>query len=321
MNKRDSNILFLAAGRRVELIQSFKTEAINRNMDLKIFVADSNPELAPASYFADHFFKCPLASDSNYIHFILDLCEKNNIHLVIPTIDIDLLVLSESKSFFKDHGIIVLVSDQDLVEQASDKRETKNLFDSLAIKTPEIYQLEDLKYPCFVKPYNGSNSKGAMRLDNPSQLSDSVKNNPKMIYMELIEEDFVEYTLDVYYDHCGFLKCMVPRLRLETRAGEVSKAITRKNHVYDFMLPKLIKLEGAKGCITVQLFANINDFYGIEINPRFGGGYPLSYAAGANYPGWILDEYFFSAEIDFFDQWKSDLMMLRYDSKVLVDVN
>ena len=160
-----------------------------------------------------------------------------------------------------------------------------------------------------------------MRLDAPSYLSDYVRNDSKMIYMEFIGQGFDEYTLDVYYDRFGFLKCLVPRLRLETRAGEVSKAITKKNHVYDFMLPRLDKLEGASGCITVQLFANEKDFYGIEINPRFGGGYPLSYSAGANYPGWILDEYFYSADIDFYDRWKSNLMMLRYDAKVLVDVD
>ena len=102
MSEKGLGVLFLAAGRRVELIQAFRTEALSRNMDLKIFVADCKPEFAPASYFADHFFKSPLASDSSYIDYILDLCRKNNIQLVIPTIDTDLLVLSESpKSGFR----------------------------------------------------------------------------------------------------------------------------------------------------------------------------------------------------------------------------
>ena len=61
-----------------------------------------------------------------------------------------------------------------------------------------------------------------------------------------------------------------------------------------------------------------NFIYFIEINPRFGGGFPLSYSANANFPKWIIDEYFFDIEIPFFDNWKKDLLMLRYDSKILI---
>ncbi|RTZ49695.1 hypothetical protein EJ377_05105 [Chryseobacterium arthrosphaerae] len=57
---------------------------------------------------------------------------------------------------------------------------------------------------------------------------------------------------------------------------------------------------------------------GIEINPRFGGGYPLSYLAGANYPEWLLKEYFMGHDIPYFEDWEDNLLMLRYDDEVLV---
>jgi carbamoyl-phosphate synthase large subunit len=90
--------------------------------------------------------------------------------------------------------------------------------------------------------------------------------------------------------------------------------------VYEYLLEKLTKIDGARGCLTVQLFAhpNAQRYAALEINPRFGGGFPLSYAAGANYPGWLIDEYMLQQEIIFFDGWASDLMMLRYDAHVLV---
>ena len=107
------------------------------------------------------------------------------------------------------------------------------------------------------------------------------------------------------------------------RTGEVSKGITRKNSLYQTLLEKMAVLEGARGCITAQFFCNeeTGEFYGVEINPRFGGGFPLTYAAGGNYPGWLMHEYFRNEEIPFSDDWENNLIMLRYDAKVLVHEN
>lgn len=63
---------------------------------------------------------------------------------------------------------------------------------------------------------------------------------------------------------------------------------------------------------------NTKRIIGIEINPRFGGGYPLSYLAGANYPKYLIEEYLLGKEILFFDEWEANLLMLRYDDEVLV---
>ena len=135
-----------------------------------------------------------------------------------------------------------------------------------------------------------------------------------------IAEEFQEFTVDMYYDRKGRLKCAVPRERLEVRTGEVSKGATRKNSLYGLLIENMAVLEGARGCITAQFFFNgRNDtLYGVEINPRFGGGFPLTYAAGGNYPGWLIREYLYGEEILFFDRWENNLIMLRYDAKVLV---
>ena len=81
-------------------------------------------------------------------------------------------------------------------------------------------------------------------------------------------------------------------------------------------------IEGAVGCLTAQFFKHKEDdskVYAIEINPRFGGGYPLSYLAGANFPKWIIQEYFLKESIsDQFDSWEDKLLMIRYDDEILV---
>ena len=113
---------------------------------------------------------------------------------------------------------------------------------------------------------------------------------------------------------------LVPRERIEVRSGEVSKGVTRKNFLYDFLLERIMVLPGARGCITFQFFVDVQseDIKGLEINPRFGGGYPLTYSAGSNFPQYLIDEYFQGKKLEFFDQWEDNLLMLRYDQHLLV---
>jgi carbamoyl-phosphate synthase large subunit len=134
-------------------------------------------------------------------------------------------------------------------------------------------------------------------------------------------ESHTEFTVDLYYDRSSRLKCIVPRQRIEIRGGEVSKGVTRKNKLIHFLSDRIEFLDGARGCITLQVFVHndTENVYGIEINPRFGGGYPLSYHAGANYPKWIIEEYYLNKEINRFDEWKDNLLMLRYDEEIIVN--
>ncbi len=138
--------------------------------------------------------------------------------------------------------------------------------------------------------------------------------------MELVPDDYVEYTCDVYFDKHSRLKCLVPRERLEVRAGEVSKAVTRMDFVYDRLLPKLSRIKQARGPITLQCFVHKQrqDIQLLEINPRFGGGYPLTEESGVSYVTWLLQEYLGEKELDFRDDWLPNNFMLRYDSQVIV---
>lgn len=72
-----------------------------------------------------------------------------------------------------------------------------------------------------------------------------MRDDPKMMFMEFIDQSFEEYTVDAYYDHKGILKCLVPRHRLEVRDGEINKGVTRKHHVYEYLIDKLAKIKGA----------------------------------------------------------------------------
>lgn len=319
MNSK-SNILVLSAGRRVELVQAFQQAVQKHIPTAKVYTTDLYPDISAACQVADAFFKAPRVTSAEYIDFLLDLCQQHGIGLVVPTIDTELIVLSNNKEKFDAIGTTAVIADKNLVMACRDKRETAKIFASLEIDQPEIYNRESIKFPCFCKPYDGSCSIGAMALFSEEMLTNDILADDRNMFMELIGKEYKEYTVDAYYNKIGKLCCLVPRERLEIRAGEVSKGATRKNFVYDYLLNKLDKLEGAIGCITVQVFANpeTESIKSLEINPRFGGGFPLAHAAGADYPEWLIKEYLLGQEIKFYDGWEDNLLMLRYDAKVIV---
>ena len=316
-----SNILITSAGRRVSLVKAFKNELIKVYPKGKVYVTDLAPHLSAAAQVADGAFSTPLVNSEDYINILLNLCLTHNINLVVPTIDDDLLILAKIKTLFSKKGINVIVSDEQFVNFCNHKIKTHQLFKSLNVDVAKIYNKDNYKIPLYIKPVNGSSSINNYTITNSNQISKHHLETDSLQFFEYLDHEvYDEYTCDLYYDRNGNLKCGVPRLRIETRAGEVSKSVTKKEVVKDFVDKNFSKLEGARGCVTVQLFhdSHKNLFKGIEINPRFGGGFPLSYLAGANYPKWILQEYIFNKEIKYYDGWKGNLLMLRYDDEILV---
>jgi len=315
-----ANVLVLSAGRRVELVQEFKQTLTSIFPSAKVFSTDLNPQLSAACQVADKAFGVPRVTNESYIDCILSICLEHNVGLVIPTIDTELLLLSHHRDRFLNHGVEIIISDLGLIEDCRDKRNTARLFERLNIDAPAILNKDSLTFPCFCKPYDGSCSVGAVALQSAEDLTKDLLDNPRNMFMELVPRSFCEYTIDAYYTQLGELISLVPRKRLEVRGGEVSKGVTRKNFVYDYLKKRVSTLEGARGCITFQLFVNemTETIKGLEVNPRFGGGYPLAFDAGANFPELLIREYLLDETLVYSNSWEDNLTMLRYDAKVLV---
>lgn len=316
-----NNILITSAGQRVSLVRAFQGEIKKINPENKVFTVDLNPILAPACHVSDGYKTVKRVTDEFYIKDLLQICKDFKVKIIIPTIDTELLALSENKELFLSEGIIPMVSDEKFVSACRDKRIINQFFENHRIDIPQKIDKNNPTFPLFIKPYDGSLSNDIFLIKEQSDLLDYHFENPKLMFMEYIDHNqHDEYTVDTYYDKNGVLKCVVPRKRIFVRAGEVNKGVTHKNEIVDYVKNKLSKIEGARGCLTMQFFYNNSTkrIIGIEINPRFGGGYPLSYFAGANYPKFIIDEYILNKEISFFNDWEDNLLMLRYDHEVLV---
>ena len=318
------NLLITSAGRRVSLVQEFKKTALDFSEDIKVFTTDMEPRLAPACHVSDASFKVNHVTENCFIDQIIDICKKNNIGILIPTIDTCLPYLAENRQRFEEIGTHVIVSNPVFVRMCCDKRETFKFFNANGIKTPRLIEINHPEFPIFAKPYDGSSSNDIHTIMSEDDLSVRIKSNPKLMFMEYVDvSKFREFTVDMYYGRDNHVKCIVPRERIEVRGGEVSKGITRKNYLVDFLKNRFEHLYGVVGCICVQLFyrESDNDVLGIEINPRFGGGYPLSYHASANFPEMIMKEYLQGQTLEYKDDWRDNLMMLRYDAEVIVEPN
>ena len=315
-----NNILVLSAGRRVSLVNAFKKAIDDLSVDGDVFGADMNPSMSAACNVLSNSFVLPHVLRDEYIDDLKSLCIKESIKLVIPTIDTELLKLAKHKQEFKDIGITIVVSDSELVVPCRDKRLTHDLFDDIGFPVPITYSLDNIIFPCFSKPISGSLSQNIRILQSQDELDTWDVPKSEMMYMEIISnEEFDEYTIDVYYTQESELICMVPRQRVEVRGGEISKGRTNKALI-DFLKEPMSKIKTAFGCLTLQVFKSktTDQIYGIEINPRFGGGFPLSNAAGARYPEFLLREVFLNEELSYTDDWEDQLVMLRYDAEVLV---
>ena len=284
-------LLFTSVGRRVELIQEFRRAADELNEALTIIGADIAPD-APALYFCDETQIVCRIKDKNYIPQLLAICESKGVDCLIPTIDTDLLLLAENKKRFEEIGTKVLISAVDKVRLCRDKNYTADYFLSLGLKSPvpvnSVEKFEqsmacgEVSFPAFIKPKDGSSSINAYRVDNLDDLN---------LYAEKIEEYIIqpyisgrEFTIDIFCDYEGNPVYITPRERLAVRSGEVLKTKITQDDTMIAEMRKLVENYKPCGQITVQLIREEktgNNYY-IEINPRFGGGAPLSIKAGAN---------------------------------------
>lgn len=287
---REIRILFTGTGRRVELLQAFRSAALCLNVNLKIYGADM-AGTAPALAYCNYTRKICAMKDAAYIQQLAEICRQDKIDLVIPTIDTDLLVLSQNTDKFEAVGTRVLISSPNMVALCRDKNYTSEFFESCALKAPmPVNDYREYKggYPCFIKPKDGSSSIDAYKVNTEAELAMYAGKIGDYIIQPFIEGK--EYTIDIFCDFDGSPIYITPRERIAVRSGEVLKTGIELDETIIEESKRLIQRFKPCGPMTVQLIRQntTGEDYYIEINPRYGGGAPLSIKAGADSASAIL---------------------------------
>ena len=308
------NILITSAGRRTTLVKIFKS-AVSQYGG-QVYTTDINC-LAPALYFSDKAFKSPPVEEPEYLDYLLDIITKYNIKLLVPTIDTELLLLASSREILENSGCIPLISSEEFIYITGDKWLTVNAFEARGVRCPRSWIQENLKYDSvpenlFIKPRGGSASQNAYSF-TITELNEYIPKVSNFIIQELL--DGPEITVDALLDLDGKPIHYVPRIRLRTLGGESIQGKTIEDtEVREWMinLLNIISSMGGRGPQTLQYFMTPNGPVLTEINPRFGGGFPLGYHAGGKYPEWILQMLYGKIMSSKIGEYKANLYMTRF---------
>lgn len=304
------NILFTCAGRRNYLLNFFKEELMGSG---KILAADMQLS-APAMADADKQFVVPAIYTEGYMDIILDICKRENVKALISLNDLELPLLSARKKDFENLGVKVLVSDDHVIDICFDKMKTVDFANKIGVLTPKTFTSIDkakealksgeLQFPLVVKPRWGSASIGLEFPINMEELDLSFQllklRLSRTMLAEASKEDFenailiqekiqgTEFGVDVLNDFNGDTVEVYVKEKLAMRAGETDKSVLLD-------IPEIREIgfkigQGLKHIANCDcdVFEADGKFYLLELNPRFGGGYPFTHSAGGNYVGAIL---------------------------------
>lgn len=308
------NVLLTSVGRRTYMIEYFKQ--VLAPLGGKVFAVNSDLS-SPALWIADGYAKAPLIYEANYKEFLLKYCLENKINLVISLFDIELPVLSRMKKEFEEAGVLIVVADEWLTVMANDKWKTQTFLKKNGWRVVNTFlsveEFEDackrsiVNFPVFVKPRWGMGSIAIYKADNIDELRfyvNKVKSDILNTYLKyesgatidqavLIQEKLPgeEYGLDIINDLKGNYCNTVVKKKLAMRSGETDAAITMHEPVLETLGYELAKQTRHPANMDVDVFYDGKEAYILELNPRFGGGYPFSHIAGVNVPQAIVNWY------------------------------
>lgn len=284
------NILILSAGTRCQLVAYFKQP---ENGYYKVVTTDCS-KYAPALYLSDAFYIVSRMNEPNYLRVIQEICKKEEIDILLPLQEDELELISENRELFEKEGIFVAVSKANALKMCRDKYNLSAYLSHHCIKCVKTYDFKEeknsiksLEFPVFVKPRCGCGSMNSMRIKTYSLLEEYVKEcSEPIIVQSYIEAE--EYGVDLYIDFISHKATSVfAKKKIRMRAGETEKSISVIDEaLFDLVKNAALLLE-LSGPVDIDVFKYAGDYYILEINPRFGGGYPHAYECGINFPAML----------------------------------
>ena len=102
------------------------------------------------------------------------------------------------------------------------------------------------------------------------------------------------------------------------RAGETDKAISIINPVIAGLVVEFVKKLDFAGPLDMDIIEKDGRYHIIDINCRFGGGYPLAYECGENYPLYIANNVQGIKNIARIGQYPEGVKMMKHDDVTII---
>ena len=282
-------------------------------LNLRIIGTDMSPN-AVGFYSLDKGYVTSPHTDTSYIGSLLDISLNEEVDMVIPGLDPEVVLLSQVKDQFIEHNIKVVTGSLQSVSICRNKFETYKFFHSKSMPFAQTFTSEALlqnpyqvEYPIFVKPFDGSASRGSDVVFTPDALVHTLKENPNLIVQEFLLPE--KWNLEK--------KQLTPKdtrrgdlLRQEEELGAVTYVSSKGellgsflcifelcngvlqnampyfdreiNRIVEDMVQELIKI-GMVGPVSLQGRITKDGPVFYEINPRFTGGAAMSAGFGFNH--------------------------------------
>ncbi len=317
------NIFITSVGRRTKLLEYFKKELEGKGR----LIAGDCSKLAPALYTADKHYIVPRIDHPEYIDCIMNICRQENIKGILSLIDPELSILAKHHQDFISIGVVPIVSDYKTCQLFLDKYAAYKFFCKNGIKTAKTYvsaeefekALHDriLDFPVIVKPRYGSASIGVMAAQSSEEINLIFERQEDMLIQEYMNGQ--ELGLDAYIDmHTGELAAFFVKEKLAMRSGETDKARTIKCNGLMEAIKPLFLSANLRGPIDMDIFFSNGEYYVSEVNPRFGGGYPMAYECGINFPRYIINNLEGRANHFCIMEYQESVCMMKHDGLTIM---
>lgn len=295
-----TTILITSVGQRGYLVDYFKESVA---ADGQVFAADAT-RFAPAFMKADRCFVIPRADDPAFDDALVDICDRQDIDAVVSINDLELPALARLRERLADVGTVAVVSSPEVIATCFDKYLTYEFLGSHGFDVPLTLTDEQfvaggaggLPAGVIAKPRRGSRSQGLTVFPTAAEAiedaRDSVRSGipveQRRVYQEFI--DSPQYSLHVFNDLSG------RPIRVVGMVNLVAHMSGETFHLMSVADPGLLEVGwrlgnalGHVGPLSVDVHVKDGKWVVLELNPRFGGGYPVTHFAGGDFTGLLLD--------------------------------
>ena len=272
-------VLFTCAGQRVDIVNAFGRAGATT-------IASDLDRLAPALYHADHLALVPRVTDPGYLPALAALIAEHDVKLVVPVTDIDQSILARGRDALAP--ALLLAPPYDVCAKMADKYIAHVFFEDNGIASPRTWLPGEVpahaRYPLLVKIREGFGSRHIYRAETPAELAFFLEHTPvESMVQELCLGE--EFSIDVFCDLGGRCLNAIPRTMLQSKGGESIKGRSLRDDELIAHGARVAETIGIVGPANVQCFREPDGSLPVtDVNPRFGGGFPLPLAAGSRYP-------------------------------------
>lgn len=236
----------------------------------------------------DRAYELPEILEDGYGEAVLDVCRREQISAVLCVSDLDIQIISALRTQMQTMGIACFFPDHATAIRFLDKAETAKCLVANGFATPDTHidldtAIAELGFPMVIKPGRGSASTGFAVLHDEASARAHWASVPAPIAQCYIVGRLIN--VEACSDIDGNILSMSAWFRHSSVAGETLLAETIHHEPALATVKRLFEIFPIPGPIDVDLIEVGDVVHVLEVNTRFGGGYPTSHLAGADFPG------------------------------------